>query len=298
MSKGRFIIVGASGLIGAAVFTTAMGRQVIGTFATKPKPGLVRFDLVRDDLLDLVPDLGPDDCVILLAAMIDQSWVETHPIESSQINVDGTVKCAAAAIARGAYLLFVSSEAVFGAGSEDGCAEYDSVAPLSLYAQQKVIVEDFIRSMRRPWCIVRTGSVAGWTAKCRCTICKTYEALLKPNAQMAFDTLFTITDVWEVARWLLRLVETRTTGIVHLAANPPLTRTLMAEWIMESSGYREKMAYTRVPFSALSIIGARGAMAWLRSSRAEELGITFTAPRLLTGRKVSLLDQMEAVAYG
>ena len=290
----RVIVVGASGLIGGRLCLDARraGHDVLGTYATRPHEGLVQFDLTKDRLSDLVPDLGPGDAVFLMSAQIDQTWVSDHPEEARRVNVDGTIACADAVMARGCHLIFMSTEAVFGAGCEEGADETAEPAPVSLYAQHKVEVENHLRARPGRWCVARTGSTVGGKEDFRCTISKTYRTLLRPGARMAFDNLFTVTGVTDVTAGLLAIMKKKYNGFMNLAANPRFSRRELADLIMTSSRFTARMSYEAVPFSTIRIQGSRAAQAWLRNGLAlRELGRTFTDPRLIVRRKVALLDQ-------
>lgn len=284
----RVIIVGASGMIGTAVEAEARaaGHQVIGTCATRPRPGLIHFDVGMHSLFDAVPDLGAEDSVLMLAAEADQAWVQAHPVQSHVVNFCGAVYCAQEALDSGAHFTFMSSEAVFGLLISDGFAEDAMPAPFGLYAEQKFKVEQRLAPDRT--CIVRSGHVVGGAGHHRCAVSTTYRALLKPMAKMAFDNVFTVTAVEDVAAGLLRVAEARTCGTVHLVASPPVSRTQLADWIREDSRRGREMTYQQVPVSDLPMVKAP--RAWLRSGRAAELGLAFSNPRSVVARKVQLLD--------
>lgn len=289
----RIIIVGASGLIGSALQTVAVnaGHQVVGTYAGRPREGLVRFDVIQESLADAVHDLGPDDSVVFLAGMIDQAWVQDNPGPSRAINVNGAIACAAAAFLRRAHFVYLSSEAIFGAGDERGFDETGTPAPLSLYAKQKVEVENALFLMQGRWCIVRCGSIIGWGSQDRRdSVSLTYQSLLRPNAKMANDNLFTITDVFDVAYGLLRIAADKVRGGIHLAANPPVARAVLADWIIRQSKLGSQMSYERVSFEDLGTNGLRAQRAWLRNKHAIKLGYKFSEPRKIAERKVELLD--------
>lgn len=293
MADGRIVIIGASGLIGTALEAAALaaGHKVVGTYAIKPRNGLKRFDVIQDDLTELVPDLGPEDSVVLMSAVIDQAWVQANPGLSRSINVNGAIACAASTFRRGAHFVYISSEAVFGLGNScDGFDEAATPTPLSLYAKQKVEVEDALFLMQGRWCIVRTGSVVGWHAQDRRdSVSATYQTLLRPHAKMAYDNVFTVTDVVDVASGLLRVVEGKVRGILHLAANPPVSRTYLADLIIAGSRLKSEMAYDRVSFMA----DLRTKRAWLRNDHAVGLGYKFSDPLSVIDRKVKLLDAVD-----
>jgi dTDP-4-dehydrorhamnose reductase len=290
----RIVIIGASGLIGSALehAARAAGHEVIGTFTTRPRPGLLRFDLTCDELYDLVPDLSPDDVVYLMSAQVDQVWMAHHAAEARRINVDGAIACAQAALGRDARLIYMSTEAVFGTGRAEGFDEMAFPTPMSLYARHKVEVESFLRERPSRWSIARTGSNVGWDNDSRCSVSATYRTLLGPDAKMAYDNLFTVTDVNDVAVGLLRLIEHKSFKFIHLAANPPVIRTQLANWIIAFSRFGKRMSYDAVPLSSISIKRSGGGRAWLRNALAvRELDLTFAPPEVTVRRKVSLLDR-------
>lgn len=296
----RVVIIGASGLIGGAFERIARsdGNDVVATYASKPRAGLIRFDLMRDSLLDLVPDLRTEDAVVLLSAQIDQNWVFDHPDEARRINVDGAKACMEAAQSRGAHLVFMSTEAVFGLGRVAGADEQAVPAPLSLYAHQKAEAEAYLRHLGGPWCLARTGSTVGWGDDLRCSVSATYRSLLTPGAKMASDNIFTITAVDDVVTGLGRIIRERYCGIVHLAANPPVTRVELADLIIRSSRFGSRMSYREVQFSSLKFREQRAARAWLRNEKARAMGLVFEAPLSTVARKVAKLDQMVGPGIG
>ena len=71
------IILGASGVIGSQLHAMARekGETVIGTYNTQPYPGLQKFDMLRDSLLETNPQLTPSDTVVLLSAYTNPNWI-------------------------------------------------------------------------------------------------------------------------------------------------------------------------------------------------------------------------------
>jgi dTDP-4-dehydrorhamnose reductase len=273
---GRIIVIGASGMIGTELLRQAChsGCEIVGTYATRPADGLWHFDLTKHGLLDVVPDLGPNDTVLMLSAIIDQAWVEEHPDEAYCVNAEGAMLCAAVAAKRQAHFVFMSSEAVLWKWK-------------TAYGAQKVLVENYVSEFGSNWCIVRTGSVVGWRPQDRrCTISKTYDALLVVGAKMAPDNFFTITDVEDVACGLLRVAERGICGDVNLAANPPMSRTQLADEIMAASAFRQQMGYEQA---------TRPQPHWLYNESARALGCSFALPGTTVKRKVALLDSQAFV---
>jgi dTDP-4-dehydrorhamnose reductase len=278
----KVLVVGASGLVGSALMNEmlAAGHDARGTCHARRAPGLIPFDALIDNLAEL----GDFDWVVPLAAQIDPEWVRRNPGASRALNVEAVLRLARQARA----VLFVSSEAVFD-GTRGGYGETDAPHPLTLYARQKVEVE---QALGPTACIVRTGwTVDPKTAHDRCPIAATYDALLKGSARMARDNLFTLTDVRDTARALRLLMEHDARGIHHAAAEPPVIRSTLAGWIAEDSRQGARMSYDEVDFAALSFAEPRPAKAWISSAAARaRFGLTFRRPREVVAEKVALLD--------
>jgi len=289
----RMIVIGGSGLIGGAVMREAAhcGIPEIGTGHNRIERGLKSFDARRQALNELAPDLNETDWVVLLAAQIDPEWVRRHGDESRALNVDATCRLIEEAGARGAKVLFVSSEAVFD-GVRGGYDEEDAPNPLTLYARQKVEVEQHLAASHVQWCIIRTG----WTVDpdaldARCPIAATYDALLAGGARMAEDNIFTLTDVKDTARAICRIVTGSIFGYHHIVAAPPVVRTDLAHWIKDASQNGHRMSWQNVRFESLTFAEPRPARPWLSNARfVARTGMAFHNPRDIVSAKVALLD--------
>lgn len=292
----RLVIVGASGVIGRAVTRAARtaGVEIIGTARRHGGPGLLPFDVCTQRLDQTVPDLGPDDRVLVLAAHIDPNWILDHPREARELNVTATCRCLDDALARGCHVTFLSSEAVFGQDTDVGHDETTPPVPLTLYARLKVEVEEHLAGRAGAGCVVRTGWIVPPDIAARCPVQATYQALLIPGARMAHDNRFSLTSADDVATGIVAAIRTGHTGILHLAAEPPVRRTELARWIIEASSLGSKMCFKDIDFSTIVFREPRPRQSWLDSRRArQELGITFTHPYNTVIQKVGVLDQQQ-----
>jgi len=289
----RLIIVGASGTIGHQLFAHAhaQGLQVVGTCCRCNTPGLQSFDILTDRLKDLVTDLGSGDCMYLLSGLIDPNWIFANPTESRRLNVDATIRAVDCAMRHAAKVVFVSTELVF-SGETGGYIESAAPAPTTEYGRQKLEVEEYIRATSGCWSIVRTGATVSYREGDNCPVAKTFSTLIADGAQMAVDNIFSLTDVRDTGRTLLKLADREDNGIYHVVGQPPISRVELANTIMEKSEYGGKMRFTEVGFEAIEYPEARPKRSWLDSRlTVDTLKMNFNSPEKTVARKITLIDQ-------
>ncbi len=287
----RIVVIGASGMIGSRLCELVYNQELplIATCRSRPVEGCRSFDVLYGHLIQLAPQLGPGDVVYLLAANSDPNAVFQDPESARALNVDATMRLAREALSTGARVVFVSTEQIFdGVG---GFEEDDVPNPQCLYAQQKVDVEQALLAEQGDACIVRTGALVGDQVQDNCIVAKTYETLLNPGACMAKDNVFTVTDVHDIANVLLLLSRPSQHRLYHMAAEPEVSRTVLADMVMEFSDYGSDMAYQTVSFADIPYTEPRGCVTWMKSKRIQnEFGYSFTPVQDVVRRKVELLD--------
>ncbi len=290
----RFIVIGASGLIGQALVRAmrASGYPVLPLFRTQPIAEGRPFDMLRQQLADVVTGLNSTDAVMLLAAHSDQAWIARNAVQAAKLNVEASGALARAVAQSGAHLTFMSSESVFGSDCETGWPETSVPNPVTEYGRQKAEMEAVVAKLPNA-CVVRTGWNVGWSHDTRCVVKTTYEALLGPDAKIATDNVLTLTDVSDTARALVELMLGRCTGIWHLAGGP-IRRSELADTIAAVSRFGASMRYSEVKYSSLTFAEPRPARAWLNSTQSlQRLGLAFRASRDIIEDKVRLLDERQ-----
>ncbi len=288
----RIIIIGASGLIGSNLYAaaTAAGQEVIGTYHTVRKDGLVHYDMRSESLRAIVPDLAPGDVVYLLAAYANPSWIYENQAPSRHLNLLATKRVIDEVFEAGARLVFMSSVEVFD-GKHGNYSEESVPRPLNLYGWMKFEIEQYLAKGESQSCIVRSGWNVGWILEHRCVIKLTYETLMRPGARMAKDNTFSISDVRDTAEGLLKISENDSLRICHLASTPYVVRTELASLIQSFSKYKNMMAYEVVSFSDIPYSEPRGQYNHLNNTLAiSSLGMNFKPPEEIIRQKVELLD--------
>jgi dTDP-4-dehydrorhamnose reductase len=255
--------------------------------------GLVSFDVLQNELPDVVPDLGSGDCVYLAFGLTNLNWVHAHPHESRMVNVEATMRVADRALDRGARVVFISSEQVFD-GSQGGYDEASTPNPLTEYGRQKAEVENRLvdRGGRDgDWIIVRTGATVTDRFGENCAAEKTYTTLLSAGARMASDNIISLTPARSTISALLALAERGERGIYHFVAAPPVSRIVLAQWILADSRLAQRMTYTETTYATIPFPEPRPLRSYMiASTTCRRLGIDFPSAREAVRHKVSLLD--------
>lgn len=246
--------------------------------------------MVEERITDIVPDISANDSVFLLSALPDPNLVFTNPVLSHKLNVEATMNAINEVFSRNAKLFFMSTEFVFD-GKEGNYTEADIPNPTTLYGKQKLEVERYLGRSQGSWCIIRTGSTVSYNHGDDCRILKTYKAIISKNAEMAFDNIFTLTDVRDTSRVLIKMATIDVTGIYHVVSAPPVSRTVLGGWIKEYSGYGNFMSFKEVSFSKIKYPETRPLRSWLSNKKViDHFQYTFLNPMEIVRQKVAIID--------
>jgi dTDP-4-dehydrorhamnose reductase len=156
----KLVVTGARGLLGSEFMRAGVVRdwRVTG--------------LGRGDLDVTVPGAAAEafarerpDWVVHCAAYTAVDRAEEEPEAARRVNRDGTAQVAAAAVAAGCRMVYVSSDYVFDGRATKPYAPSAPVGPLSTYARTKregeVAAEEAFAAPERGLMIVRTGWLYG-----------------------------------------------------------------------------------------------------------------------------------------
>jgi dTDP-4-dehydrorhamnose reductase len=148
----KFFVLGASGLVGGAFAQAASlaGHSVTGTVGgfTAPLPGVaekIALDLTDETAVTAALLRARPDAIINCAAISEPAKCEEDVTRSHSLNVALPALLARLAQQTGARFIHLSSEQVF-AGDRAPYAVTDPVAPINLYARQKVESERLVHA--------------------------------------------------------------------------------------------------------------------------------------------------------
>jgi dTDP-4-dehydrorhamnose reductase len=224
------LVIGASGLVGSALMR-ALGDSAIGTFRTRPLPGLVALDASdRHATAGLLKRTG---CrvVFFLAADPNVDWCETHPSDAYLANVVPALQTLECARESGVGFVFFSSDYVFD-GRDGPYDESARTAPLSVYGRHKLEVEEHVLAAKGT--VVRTTTVYGLEEPPGKNFVLRAIARLKAKESLIVpaDQISTPTFSDELARGAIAVASRP--GLWHVAGRDVMSRDRFAVMVAEA----------------------------------------------------------------
>ena len=89
----RIIIIGGSGLIGSHLFNLFKknNKKVIATYYKKKTPNMTQYNMLKQKISDVIPNINDKDIFIILSACSKPNWVFHNKELSYKINVSSTI---------------------------------------------------------------------------------------------------------------------------------------------------------------------------------------------------------------
>ncbi|MFE6867220.1 SDR family oxidoreductase [Kitasatospora sp. NPDC057692] len=142
-SGPRILLLGASGFVGGGLWSHLAPRHpVVGTYATRPVPGLVRLDL-RDETRLAALAADGFDLVVHAAGLVPLEAAEADPALAHRLNVRPVEVLLDALRGTAAKLVLLSSDNVFD-GTRPRYTEADPPSPVNVYGRTKAAAEDLL----------------------------------------------------------------------------------------------------------------------------------------------------------
>lgn len=162
---------------------------------------------------DVISSYHPE-AVIHCAAYTAVDVAETDIDGAYKVNAVGTRNVAVAAERAGAKLIYISTDYVFDGNSSSSYQEYDDTNPQSVYGKSKRAGELLVQSLSSKWFVVRTSWVYGLYGN---NFVKTMLKLgqEKPKLQVVHDQIGSPTYTVDLARFLVKLIQTEMYGVYH-----------------------------------------------------------------------------------
>lgn len=288
------IIIGASGLIGGALYRSFQdrGEKVVGTFTNNKSTNCdIYLDLNNPDFSVIKNLIKQEDNIYLLSAYSNPSWIFQNKEKARQLNLIGT-KCFIDAVRPvNPRIIFMSSVEVFD-GEKGAYAESDLPNPINYYGHLKFEIERYLLQTYPRHTIVRTGWNIGQTIQSRCVVKLTYESLLQNEAKMATDNYFSVSSVDDTAKTLRQLSACIDVPKIHICSDGVVNRADLARYVIENSKIGKKMHFTKCKFSDITYSEPRGRLNDLDNSYSKQmLGVNYMFAWESIIEKIRIIDE-------
>lgn len=225
----RRLVVGASGLIGSAILRAA-GPDAVGTFRSRPGPGLRRLDAAdRAALARLIAETGTEE-IIFPAGEPNVDWCEAHPAEAEERNLAPL----RAVLSTKLPVIAFSSDYVFD-GAAGPYGEDAPPAPLSVYGRIKVTLE--VETLGQGGAVVRTTGVFGQELEPRNFVLRLVAMMRAGQSVLVpFDQIATPTYASDLAKGVVRIADREPRGVWHVAGGELISRDELADRVARAFG--------------------------------------------------------------
>ncbi|MGE5607225.1 MAG: dTDP-4-dehydrorhamnose reductase [Bacteroidota bacterium] len=224
----RILVTGADGQLGKELTKRLQGTDFLAV-------DIGDMDIIdQPATLKVVKSYQPD-AVIHGAAYTNVDQAETDRQNAYRVNAIGTQNVAAACLACGAKMVYVSTDYVFDGTLGRAYTEFDQPNPQSVYGKSKLAGEVLAKHILNRLFIVRTSWLYGDGNNF-------VRAMLRlgaenPELKVVNDQHGCPTSTVDLANAILQLVETEHYGIFHAANTGVTTWFDFAKKIFELSGY-------------------------------------------------------------
>lgn len=236
----HILITGASGLLGRPVFkacSAVPGWRVTGAALRRTTQGFARIDLSQTEVLPAFLDaLGPD-VIVHAAAERRPDVSEKDPDGTQRLNVGATAVLARWAAARGAFLIYISTDYVFD-GTMPPYKTEAPTNPLNAYGRSKLAGEHAVLGACSDAVILRVPILYGdveTLAESSVTVLARNMLDAPPDGPLPMEHWATrypthTADVAEVLRQIVarRLAVPSFCGTYHWSGGEPMTKYAMA----------------------------------------------------------------------
>jgi dTDP-4-dehydrorhamnose reductase len=244
----RFLVTGASGLLGLNFSLRAAGEHVVtGVVNRNPVHGapfgVTAADLTAPGTLERVLEEFRPEVVMHCAAMALLDECEANPDQTWRVNVELPARLATESRRRGIRLVYISTDSVFD-GLKGDYREEDAPNPISVYARSKRAGEEGVQAADPDALVARTNFY-GWSLHGRRSLAEFfYNNLAAGRSVNGFtDVLFCPLQVNDLADLLLEMVAGGLSGLYHVFSAECLSKYDFGVRVARAFGLDENLIH-------------------------------------------------------
>lgn len=278
MTRGGVLVLGDTGLAGAAIMQEARARGL-------PVVGASRGGERKVDLCDaaalkaLLENLAPV-LVINSAALVSVADCERDPARAWLVNARPAALIADAAREQGFRFIQVSTDHYYSGDGRRPHTEHEPVVLLNDYARSKYAAEAF--ALTAPDALVVRTNILGLKSATGASFGEWAMGVISTDgaATLFGDQFVSILDIWSFAEGLLDLAGLPERGLINLASSEVFSKAELVEAMAAEMG--RKLTRAR-----------RGSVGSLDVRRPDSLGLDVRRAQTILGRN---LPGLQAVA--
>jgi dTDP-4-dehydrorhamnose reductase len=237
-SRGRILVVGASGQVGTQVLRLLPPGTAIPTSRHAEKPGWMTLDLatVSEADADELVRRFEIAAIYCTGAMTHVDGCESTPELARRINCEGPAILAASAAKRGARFVYFSTDYVFN-GQNGPYAEDAPGDPICAYGSSKWQGELAVRDAHPTALVIRTTTVYGPDLNGRNFLYSLRKGLADTKPfRVPADQISTPTYNLDLAAAVVALAESGAQGVFHVAGPDVVSRLEFARRAVVAMG--------------------------------------------------------------
>jgi dTDP-4-dehydrorhamnose reductase len=229
------LVVGADGTLGRALAKACEqeGDTVLET-TRRPPPSPTNRILLDLSQPKCFPEFSrPLDITFVCAGATKLAACEQNPIDTTRVNVDGTVALVQSLLATGSWIVFLSTNLVF-----DGSVSYRSAndlpCPTCEYGRQKASAEKQLLTLSPKVAVLRLSKVVDCGSE---PFSSWFQALSNRESVEAFtDKVCAPLSIQSTVSLLLSLARKRAGGLFQASASHDLTYAEAAALLAQQAG--------------------------------------------------------------
>lgn len=234
MSSIRYLILGASGLLGSCLFEAVAPGGVIGTAYRRVCKDLLYCDLGERESIEAVIRTARPQVIIHAAGMTRPDDCERSPELAWRVNVDAVRHICDMAPHESKTIMF-STDYVFD-GERGGYVEGDPPRPINTYGRTKLAAEEMLLERMPSALVVRVAGLFGWSTRNR----EFLEAFARSEDMICSEEhRSSYTFLNDIGRLLPRLCGEA--GVVHVVGPDVFTRYEFARLVCDRLGLQTRI---------------------------------------------------------
>ncbi len=245
----KFLLLGGSSFVGRAFMAAVDRKRFVATYRGHPFPGGYKFDVVTDDIADLVGTEGEFAQAVILLGDTQPDSCFADPARSRKLNVDSILRLIDRLCELGIRPVFASSEFVFD-GAKGDYVETDTAEPILLYGAQKLEVERYLESRTDDFTILRLAKIYGLEPGDGTLFTGMLDMVTsKTEAPCAADQRFSPVWVGDVIAATLAAMDHCLPGTYHVAGPVSMSRLELLDALLSEAGKYRRIDFTPRPCS-------------------------------------------------